>query len=190
MDREIQVAALLGSLRQGSFNQGLLRGAMLLQPEGMRIYEVSIRDLPHYDEDRERAGDPPEVRSLKDGIRQADAILVVTPEYNYSIPGVLKNAIDWASRPSGKSVLDGKPAAIMGASAGRSGTMRAQLHLRQIFVTLNILPINEPQVYVTFARDKFNPAGDLIDQPTQEQIRQHLAALEAWTLRLSGRPNN
>ncbi|MDQ4099752.1 MAG: NAD(P)H-dependent oxidoreductase [Chloroflexota bacterium] len=181
---EVEVAALVGSLRQQSYNRGLLRTAMLLQPEGMRIYEVPIDRLPFYDEDAERQGDPPAVREFKGPLQRADALLFLTPEYNYSIPGVLKNAIDWASRPSGRSVVRGKPAAIMGAAVGRSGTMRAQLHLRQICVHLGVVVIPEPEIYITFAADKFNALGELTDQPSLEQTRQLLHNLQDWALML------
>ncbi len=180
----VEVAALVGSLRRQSYNRGLLRTAMLLQPEGMRIYEVPIDRLPFYDEDVERQGDPPPVRELKTALARADALLILTPEYNYSISGVLKNALDWASRPSGRSVVRGMPAAIMGAAAGRSGTMRAQLHLRQILLYLGAVALPEPEVYVTFAADKFNTLGELTDQTSLDQARQLLRNLHAWTLML------
>lgn len=178
---QVEVATLVGSLRRQSFNRGLLRTAMLLQPEGMHIYEVPIEHLPHYDEDVDRHEDPPPVRDLKQALQRADAILILTPEYNYSIPGVLKNALDWASRPSGRSVLRGKPAAIMGAAAGRSGTMRAQLHLRDILLTIGLFTLPEPEVYVTFAADKFNSLGELTDQSSLDGVRQLLRNLHDWT---------
>jgi chromate reductase len=180
-DSRINVAAIVGSLRRGSFNRGLLRSAMLVQPEGMHIYEVAIDELPFFNEDLERTGDPPAVRQFKQALERADALLICTPEYGYSIPGVLKNALDWASRPSGRSVLRKMPAAIMGASVGRSGTMRAQLHLRQIFVQIGVVPLPGPEVYVTFAPDKFNALGELSDQSALNQIGALLTALQAWT---------
>lgn len=154
---------------------------MLMAPEGMHIYEVAIDELPFYNEDLERQGDPAVVRAFKQQLDRADALLILTPEYSYSIPGVLKNALDWASRPSGRSVLRRKPAGIMGAAAGRSGTMRAQLHLRQIFVQLGAIPMPEPEVYVTFATDKFNALGELTDQSSLDQIRNFLRHLTLWT---------
>lgn len=180
-DARIEVAAIVGSLRRGSYNRGLLRSAMLVEPEGMHIYEVPIDQLPYYNEDLERTGDPPAVRAFKQALERADALLICTPEYSYSIPGVLKNALDWASRPSGRSVLRQMPAAIMGAAVGRSGTMRAQLHLRQIFVQIGIIPLPGPEVYVTFAPDKFNALGELTDQTSLDQIRALLEALVRWT---------
>ncbi len=181
---QVEVAALVGSLRRQSYNRGLLRTAMLLQPEGMHIYEVPIDRLPFYDEDVSRHDDPPPVRELRDALQRADAILILTPEYNYSIPGVLKNALDWASRPTSRSVLRRKPAAIMGAAAGRSGTMRAQLHLRDILLTIGLFTLPEPEVYVTFAADKFNALGELTDQSSLEGVRQLLGNLQEWSLPL------
>lgn len=182
--RQLEVAAIVGSLRRQSYNRALLRTAMLIQPEPMRIYEVAIDQLPFFSEDLERDGDPPAVVELKRELARADAVLILTPEYSYSISGVLKNALDWASRPASRSVLRGKPAAIMGASVGRSGTMRAQLHLRQIFVQIGMVPVPEPEVYVTFAPDKFNGLGELTDQTALDQTRQLLATLVNWTARI------
>ena len=179
------MAALVGSLRRQSYNRGLLRTAMLTQPEDMHLFEVPIAGIPFFDEDLERQGDPPTVRDLKAALGRADAVLIVTPEYSYSIPGVLKNALDWASRPSGLSVLRGKPIAIMGASSGRSGTMRAQLHLRQILVPIGAIPIPEPEIYVTFAPDKFNALGELIDKTALDQVQQLMLNLRDWAERLS-----
>jgi|SRR5579884_1826347 len=182
----IEVAAIVGSLRRRSFNRALLRAALELKPPAMRIRELAIGDLPYYNEDLERQGCPAAVQRFRDGLAAADALLVITPEYNYSIPGALKNALDWASRPAGSLVLDGMPAAIMGAAVGRSGTMRAQLHLRQIFTTLDVRPLNKPEIYVTFAGDKFDADLNLTDEPTRDLIRDLLANLVEWTRRLRG----
>lgn len=179
-----EIAAIVGSLRRQSYNRGLLRSAMLTQPDGMHIFEVPIAGVPFYDEDLEQQGEPPTVRDLKRALNHADGLLIATPEYSYSIPGVLKNALDWASRPNGHSVLRGKPIAIMGASGGRSGTMRAQLHLRQIFVQIGAIVIPEPEVYVSFARDKFNTLGELTDQTSLDQTRQLLINLQEWAGKL------
>jgi len=124
---------------------------------------------------------------LKKRIRAADAVLIVTPEYNYSIPGVLKNAIDWASRPYGDSAWNGKPAAIMGASVGTIGTARAQYHLRQVFVFLNMFPLNQPEVMIGNAAERFDKEGNLTDETTKNFIRQLLQNLVEWTRRL-GQP--
>lgn len=184
-DHRIEVAAIVGSLRTQSYNRGLLRTAMLLQPDNMHIYEVPIDGLPYYSEDLERHGDPPAAREFKQALERADALLICTPEYSYSIPGVLKNALDWASRPSGRSVLRGKPAAIMGASIGRSGTMRAQLHLRQVFVHIGVVPVPEPELYLTFAKDKFNALGELSDQTALDLTNQLIHNLGDWSRRLN-----
>ncbi len=180
----IEVAAIVGSLRRHSFNRSLLRSAMLVQPEAMHIYEVTIDDLPFFNEDLERDGDPPPVQRFKQQLDRADAILLLTAEYSYSIPGVLKNAIDWAGRPANRSVLRGKPAGIMGASAGRSGSSRAQLHLRQIFVHLGIVTMPGPDLDVTFAADKFNALGELSDQTALDAMKQLLVGLVEWTERV------
>jgi chromate reductase len=153
---------------------------MLVAPESMHLYEVSIDQLPFFNEDLERQGDPPAVREFKQQLERADAVLICTPEYSYSIPGVLKNALDWASRPSGRSVMRRKPVAIAGASAGRSGTMRAQLHLRQVFVQLGAIPLPDPEVFVTFSSDKFNNVGELSDQSSLDQVRSLLSHLALW----------
>ena len=180
----IEVAAIVGSLRQASNNQGLLRAALAVQPDAMRLYDLPIRDLPHYDADTEQAGERDAVREFKAGIVRADALLFCTPEYNYGLPGVLKNAIDWASRPGGQSVLRGKPAAIMGASTSATGTARAQLQLRQTCVSLDVRFLNAPQVFVGNAKEKFDATGNLTDAETRDRVRALLDALLAWTLLL------
>jgi chromate reductase len=170
-------------------NRALLQTSMLLAPEGVHIYEVAIDRLPFFDEDLERPGDPPQVAEFKSALARADAVLIFTPEYSYSIPGVLKNALDWASRPTGRSVMKGMPLAMLGASIGRSGTMRAQLHLRQVCVQLGAIPLPAPEVYITFAEGKFNALGELTDPTSLDQTRQLLDALVAWTRTLrSARP--
>jgi len=127
---------------------------------------------------------PARVVELKARVREADAILIATPEYNYSVPGVLKNAIDWGSRPYGDNVWDGKPVAIMGASPGPLGTARAQYHLRQSFVFLNMYPVNRPEVMISNAAQRFDAQGRLADEGSRTRIRQLLEALVAWTRRL------
>jgi chromate reductase len=183
----MKVAAVSGSLRKGSFNAMALRAAVELAPPDMRIEHVGIGDLPHYNDDIRLAGYPPAVERLRAQLTDADAVLFVTPEYNYSIPGVLKNAIDWASRPPNQPFND-KPVAIMGASGGLLGTARAQYQLRQMLVFLNAHPINKPEVMIGQASTKFDEAGRLTDEPTREFIRQLLVALEAWTRRLRPPP--
>jgi len=185
-ERRIEIAALVGSLRRQSYNRGLLRSAMLTQPPDMHMFEVPIAGLPFFDEDLEEKGDPPTVRDLKRSLERADGVLIVTPEYGYSIPGVLKNALDWASRPTGRSALRGKPVAIMGASSGRSGTMRAQLHLRQVLQHMGAITIPEPEIYLTFAHDKFNGLGELTDKNALDQTRQLILNLREWVFLLNG----
>jgi len=179
----IRVVGLSGSLRQGSYNSAALRAAQALAPDGMTIDTAAIGDLPLYNEDLRAAGYPPEVARLRAQIASADAVLFVTPEYNYSISGVLKNAIDWASRPPDQP-FEGKPVAMMGASGGLFGTARAQNHLRQMLVFLNAHPINKPQVMIGQAAGKFDEAGNLTDEPTRQHIRGLLESLAAWTQRL------
>jgi len=182
---KIKVLGIAGSLRSGSYNNALLLAARELAPDGM---EISIYDdlgsIPPYNSDVEAKGDPEPVAILKKAIRDADALLIATPEYNYGIPGILKNAIDWASRPFGKSVLIKKPAAIMGATMGMGGTIRAQDALRQVFrATQTYLP-SQPEVFVVRAQDKFDAKGHLTDDTTRTIIRQLLTALAELNLRM------
>jgi chromate reductase len=184
-----RVLGMAGSLRAGSYNRGLISAAQELAPPGMQILVFDrLGDLPHYNFDLEQAAEPEPVAALRAAIREADALLIATPEYNYSVPGVLKNAIDWASRPAGRSVLNRKPAAIMGASGGGSGTARAQLALRQSFVFTETLALLKPEVLVTHAADKFDVQGRLTDEPTRERVRKLLEALAEWIARLSSEP--
>jgi chromate reductase len=179
----LRVLGISGSLRKGSYNTALLRVAVELAPPGMTIDVADIREIPLYDEDVRAKGLPQPVQALRDRIAASDAILFVTPEYNYSIPGVLKNAIDWASRPPAQPFAD-KPMAIMGASAGMGGTMRAQYHLRQVAVFLDMHPLNRPEVFVRSAGSFFDAEGKLADEPTRKIIGEQPVALAAWTRRL------
>jgi chromate reductase len=181
----IDVAVFIGSLRRQSINRHLFNAARELAPAGLNLIEAPIGDLPHYNEDLDTGDGPAAVKVIRDHVLAADAVLFITPEYNFSIPGVLKNAIDWLSRPSGRGAINGKPGAVMGAAAGRSGTMRAQMHLRNIFVTLNILDLNKPEVYVTFASDKFDADGRLVDEDTRRHVKSFLEAFEAWIDRVA-----
>lgn len=179
----IRVAGIAGSLRSGSYNRALLRAAVSLAPPEMVIVTVDIARIPLYDGDLEARGIPEAVRELKEAIRGADALLIATPEYNYSVPGVLKNAIDWVSRQPDPP-LNGKPTAIMGASPGRAGTLRAQLHLRQTAVFTNMLVLNKPEVLVSEAHEKFSAEGELTDERTRKAVSELLVALKDWTIRL------
>jgi len=177
------ILGISGSLRKQSYNSALLRAAVELAPQGARIDTFELDGIPPFNQDEE--GNPhPKVAELKQRVREADAILFVTPEYNYSIPGVLKNAIDCASRPYGDSAWNGKPVAIMGASVGTLGTARAQYHLRQTFVFLNMYPVNQPEVMVSNAQDRFDQEGRLTDATTKKLTQQLLAELVNWTKRL------
>jgi chromate reductase, NAD(P)H dehydrogenase (quinone) len=184
----MRVLGIAGSLRKASYNRALLRAAVELAPGGMTI-EVfeGLGALPPYDGDVEAAGDPQPVVALKRAVAAADALLVATPEYNYSVPGVLKNAVDWASRPPGASVLNRKPAAIMGASPAGTGTARAQLALRQSFLFTETLVLPKPELYVGRAQERIDAAGRVTDESTRKLIRQLLDALATWTARVAAR---
>ena len=186
MSKPIRILGIAGSLRRESYNRAALRAATQLLPEGATIDIFELDGIPGFNQDEEQ-NPPAKVVELKRRIREADAILIVTPEYNYSIPGVLKNAIDWASRPYGESAWNGKPAAIMGASVGAIGTARAQYHLRQMFVFLNMFPINQPEVMIGNASERFDAGGNLTDDTTKDFIRQLLQSLVNWTRRI-GQP--
>jgi chromate reductase len=182
MSEQIKVLGFAGSLRQRSFNRAALRAAVELAPEGMTIETFDLAPIPLYNDDVKQQGFPPAVEAFRDQIRTADAVLIVTPEYNYSVPGVLKNAIDWASRPPDQP-FDGKPIAIMGTSPGRLGTARAQYHLRQFFVFLNALIVNRPEVMIAGAPQMFDEELRLTDEPTREFIAKLLISLAEWTRR-------
>ncbi len=180
---DIKVLGICGSLRKGSFNMMALRVAQGLAPAGMKIDIADISAFPPYNEDVKAQGFPPAVQAFRDQIAAADALLFVTPEYNYSVSGVLKNAIDWGSRPPNQP-FDGKPVAIMGASGGVLGTARAQYHLRQICVFLNMFPVNKPEVMIPQAQNRFDAQGNLSDETAKGLIKQLLESLQAWTLTL------
>jgi chromate reductase len=184
----VRILGIAGSLRKASYNRAALRAAQRLVPDGATLDTFELDGIPGFNEDEERTPPAPVV-ALKARVRAADAILFVTPEYNYSVPGVLKNAIDWASRPYGDSAWSGKPVAVMGASVGLFGTARAQYHLRQTFVFLNMLPVNQPEVMLGNAATRFDADGNLTDATSRDLIRQLLTNLVAWTQRLA-RPAN
>jgi chromate reductase len=179
----LAVLGFAGSLRRASYNRALLRAAIELQPAAMTITEHALDEIPIYNADVEAAGDPPAVAAFKAAIRGADALLIATPEYNFGVPGVLKNAVDWASRPPRASALHGKPTAIMGASPGMLGTARAQMALRQslLFTQTPVLPA--PELLVARCAEKFDAAGRLIDERTREHLVRLLAALVEWAAR-------
>ena len=178
------ILGIAGSIREGSYNRAALRAAQTLPPEGVTIETFDIKGLPGFSQDDE-TNPPSQVVELKQRIRDADAILLVTPEYNYSVPGVLKNAIDWASRPYGDSAWTRKPVAIMGASVGTLGTARAQYHLRQMFVFLNMYAVNQPEVMISQAHKHFDAEGNLTDDTAKKLIRQLLEELVLLTKQLA-----
>jgi chromate reductase len=178
----ISVLGFAGSLRARSYNRAALRAAVELAPAGMSIETFDLAPIPLSNEDVKQQGFPPPVQEFRDKIRAADALLIVTPEYNHSIPGVLKNAIDWASRPP-EQPFDGKPIAVMGASPGRLGSVRAQMHLRQCFVFLNGLILNRPEVLIAGAPQMFDDDLRLTDEPTRDFVGKLLLALADWTRR-------
>jgi chromate reductase, NAD(P)H dehydrogenase (quinone) len=179
------ILGIAGSLRRDSYNRATLRAAQELVPNGAKIETFEIAGLTGFSQDDE-AQPPAQVVELKKRVRSADAVLFVTPEYNYSVPGVLKNAIDWASRPYGDSAWNGKPVAIMGASVGATGTARAQYHLRQMFVFLNMFAINQPEVMIANAHKHFDEQGRLTDEAARKLIQQQLQELVRFTKQLSG----
>jgi chromate reductase, NAD(P)H dehydrogenase (quinone) len=180
---DLKILGIPGSLRQASFNRYALVAAQSLLPSGVSLDIFSLDGIPAYNQDLDKQP-PARVVELKARIRAADAILFATPEYNYSVPGVLKNAIDWASRPYGDSAWQGKPVAVMSASVGAFGGARAQYHLRQSFVFLNMYPVNQPEVVIPAAAQRFNERGDLTDEVARDLIRKLLAELVAWTTKL------
>lgn len=184
MADELRVLGISGSLRAGSWNAATLRAARQLAAPGMRIDMADLRAIPLYDQDQEARGFPAPVQELGARIKAADGVLIATPEYNYSVPGVLKNAIDWVSRLPGAPFAD-KPVAIMGASPGMLGTARAQYHLRQSFVFLRSHVLASPEVMIPAAHQKFDEAGKLTDAATREFITKLLEAFAAWIRRLA-----
>jgi chromate reductase len=179
----VRIFAFCGSLRKGSYNRMALHAAQELAPDGVSFETLDIGSIPLYNEDVRAEGFPPPVEEMRARIRAADAILFVTPEYNYSMPGVLKNAIDWASRPPDQP-FNSKPAAIMGASPSMLGSARAQYHLRQTCIYLNIFPVNQPEVLIASANRKFDEGGRLTDESTRKIVAQLMQALVDWTVRL------
>lgn len=183
----LKILGISGSLRQASLNTQLLRASQKLLPDGMTLEIYDLSPLPMYNSDLEKEQFPDAVQAFHDAIYAADALLITAPEYNYSITGALKNAIDWASRKplpdrTKPSPLDQKPAAIMGV-AGRMGTSRSQLHLRQIASHVNMLVVQKPEVFVTnFPNKAFTDTGDLADPNSVKFVTELLVALKAWTL--------
>jgi chromate reductase, NAD(P)H dehydrogenase (quinone) len=181
---QCEIFGFAGSLRKDSYNKAILRAAAELLPENTELEIFDLEGIPPFNQDFDTRP-PQKVKDFKAGIRAADALLIATPEYNYSMPGVLKNAIDWASRPYGDNAFEDKPVGIMGASIGVLATARAQYHLRQTCVFLNMHPLNKPEVMVGMAQEKIDSNGRLTDEKTREFIKGMLVALVAWSKRLT-----
>ncbi|MBP7529997.1 MAG: NAD(P)H-dependent oxidoreductase [Syntrophorhabdaceae bacterium] len=180
---KVKILGIAGSLRKGSFNKMLLKAALEVAPQEVELEIFDLEGIPPFNQDLEN-NPHQKVKELKEKVKETDGILIVTPEYNYSVPGVLKNAIDAASRPYGTSPFEGKPVAIMGASIGMLGTARAQYHLRQTLVFLNAFPLNRPEIMVPFAEGKFDETGRLTDETTREKVKELLAELVKWIRKL------
>ena len=182
---KLRVLGIPGSLRAASFNTALLRACVELAPSRLEIAIYDrLRDIPPYDQDRDAREKVEAVEDLKSRIASADALIFATPEYNFGIPGVLKNAIDWASRPPATTPLKNKPASIIGATPGRGGTIRAQSALRQVFVFTQTIAMLQPEVFVTAASEKFDQDGRLTDEPTRAVLKKHLDAFAEWIERV------
>ena len=179
----LRILGIAGSLRKASYNRGALRAAQQLCPEGAKIEVFELDGIPPFNQDEERNA-PARVVEFKKKIREADAILLVTPEYNYGMPGVLKNAIDWASRPYGDNAWDGKPCAIMSAAMSMGGGVRAQYQLRQAFVFLNMDAVVQPEVAIGNATERCDDGGNLKDEKSRELIAQLLTNLVGKVRRL------
>ncbi len=191
MQDKIKVLGIPGSLRKDSYNLALLNAAVELKPENMDIMLFMLHDIPLYNEDVERNGVPEPVIKFKNALAESDGLLIATPEYNYSIPGVLKNAIDWASRPPANSPLNNMPLGIMGSSGGMSGTAKAQHHLRQVAVFTNMHAMNKPEMQITKEAEKFKN-GILTDEASRIHLEKFMKAFEQWILifkNLKQKPN-
>ena len=186
MTQTLRILGVAGSLRAGSFNRSLLRAAVELAPHDMTIEVFDLAVVPLYNGDVEAAGDPPGVAAFKQAIAAADGVLFATPEYNHGVPGVMKNAIDWASRPPREAPLGGKPVGLIGASPGQTGTARGQSQLRQAFEFTNSYCMPQPELLVFKAHEKFDAEGRLTDSATGEYLVRYLAAFAAWVRRFRG----
>jgi chromate reductase len=175
-----RVIGFAGSLRRASYNRGLLRAAVELAPEQLQIQLHEISEIPLYNQDVEDVQVPAAVVALRETVRGADALLIATPEYNHGVPGVLKNTIDWLSRPPRSSALDGKPVGLIGASPGMTGTARSQSQLRQAFVFTNSYAMPQPEVLVGRASEKFDEQGRLVDEATRKFLRRFLEQFVVW----------
>lgn len=185
-DNTLNVLGICGSLRKASLNRALLRAAQEEQPDGMAITLCDLHDIPLFNDDLLLPTPPEGVLKFRAAIAAADALILCAPEYNYSISGVLKNAIDWASRPPNPP-LDGKPLALMGASPSLMGTIRGQLATRQVCIFTNMIAMNKPELFVSKAHEKFDSEGKLTDGETRQKLRAFLVAFAAWAGRVRAR---
>lgn len=183
MSQAIQILGISGSLRQGSFNTAALRAAQEIAQAGVKITIASLADIPLYDQDLRDKSVPPAVELLSKQVMEADALLFASPEYNFSVSGVLKNAIDWLSRLKPQPFA-GKPAAVLGASMGLLGTARGQYDLRRILGSQDVHFVNKPEVMIAQAHERFDADGRLTHEPTREHIGKLIQSLAAWTLQL------
>ena len=181
---DTKILGICGSLRKASLNIAALRAAGANAPDGVTLEIADLSGIPVYNEEIYAEGFPPAVDALRTQIKAADALLFATPEYNYSIPGALNNAIDWASRPP-EHPFTGKAVGMLGCSAGTSGTMRAQYHLRQVMVFLDMRPINKPEVFLPAAGNLFDENGNLTDDGVAGRLTDLLTALAAWSKQIS-----
>jgi len=179
-----QIGYVIGSLRQDSYNRKLANALIKLAPPDFNFRELRIGDLPLYDQDDDRS-QAPEVQRLKSELRTVDAVMFVTPEYNRSIPGVLKNAIDHASRPYGQSAWAGKPAGVIGASVGAISTAVAQLHLRTILAYLDMPTLGQPEAYIQVKEGFFDDAGNIANPETRKFLHGWMDKYVAWVKRLT-----
>jgi chromate reductase len=180
----LRVVGIAGSLRQGSLNRALLQAAVELAPAGLEIVPHGLAEIPLYNADLEARAVPRAVYDLRIAVMQADAVLIATPEYNHGVPGVLKNAIDWLSRPPADSALNDKPCGVIGASPGMTGTARAQTQLRQAFVFTNTHAMPRPEVLVARANTKFDDDGRLTDEGTRQHLSVFLNEFMQWIERM------
>lgn len=183
MKPAITILAIAGSLREGSLNRRLVEASVDVAPESVRVIPFDLSGIPLYNGDLEAAGDPEPVLVFKRALVEADGLLIVTPEYNSGMPGVLKNALDWASRPP--RPLVGLPLAVIGATPGRWGTLQAQLDVQRVARHIGMLPMPSPSLHVSEARQVFDPNGALVDPGTRDRLKAVVLGLEAWIQRVS-----
>lgn len=184
MALSLKIVGIAGSLRQASLNRYLLQAAAELAPVGMSIEIFDLIDVPLYNGDVEARRDSAAVASLKSAVTASDGVLFVTPEYNHGVPAVMKNAVDWSSRPPRSAPLDRKPVGLIGASPGATGTARGQSQLREAFESTNSYAMPQPELLVFRAAQKFDADGRLTDEDTRTHLERYLVAFAAWVTRL------